>query len=152
METISPFFATPNFGLLFLLSFLAATLLPIGSEWLLVVMIIQGFSLPQTVVVATCGNTLGACSTYAIGIWGSNFLIRRVLRLEDGTIERASNLYRRWGSWSLLLSWLPVIGDPLCLVAGIFRVGSGRFGMLVFVGKFCRYATVALLAQAGKGF
>lgn len=152
MESYSHMFTTPGYELLFLLSFLAATLLPLGSEWLLVVMIIQGFEPVQSVIVATCGNTAGACTTYLIGIWGSNFVIRRLLRLDEKTIARASVLYDRWGSWSLLLSWIPVIGDPLCLVAGIFRVAFGRFCLLVFVGKFCRYATVALLALAGKGY
>jgi len=152
MDSLSLLSADPGFGMLFILSFLAATLLPLGSEWLLVLLILRGFNPAEAVIVATCGNSLGACTTYLIGIWGSDFLIRRILRLDEQTVTRATALYHRWGNWSLLLSWLPVIGDPLCLVAGVFRTGFCRFGLLVFVGKFCRYATVALLAQAGKGY
>jgi membrane protein YqaA with SNARE-associated domain len=60
-------------------------------------------------------------------------------------------MYEKYGIWSLLVSWLPVIGDPLCLVAGIFRIGFIRFSVLVFVGKFSRYAILALLAEQATG-
>jgi membrane protein YqaA with SNARE-associated domain len=68
---------------LFFLSFAASTLLPIGSEWLLVALILKGFSPLMMVVVATAGDYLGACSTYWIGVYGSPFLIRKVLRIDE---------------------------------------------------------------------
>ncbi len=153
MDILSSFytFTTPSLSLLFILSFLAATILPIGSEWLLIVMIVHGFSLPSVVITATLGNYLGACTTYLIGIWGSDFIIRTVFRIDDRQLERAENLYEKYGSWSLLLSWLPVVGDPLCLIGGVFRISIFRFSFLVFVGKFFRYAILALLAQYGTG-
>ena len=144
-------FATPSLSQLFVLSFLAATILPIGSEWLLLVMVMHGFSLPSVVITATVGNYLGACTTYLIGIWGSDFIIRTILRISDRQLERAENLYQKYGSWSLLLSWLPVVGDPLCLIGGVFRISIFRFSFLVFVGKFFRYAILALLVQYGTG-
>jgi membrane protein YqaA with SNARE-associated domain len=153
MDILSSFYtlATPSLSLLFVLSFLAATILPIGSEWLLIVMVVQGFTLPSVVITATLGNYLGACTTYLIGIWGSDFIIRTVCRIDDRQLERAENLYKQYGSWSLLLSWLPVVGDPLCLIGGVFRISIFRFSFLVFVGKFFRYAILALLAQYGTG-
>jgi membrane protein YqaA with SNARE-associated domain len=151
MDILHSLADSPSLPALFLLSFLAATVLPIGSEWLLVVMILQGFSLVDVVLTASFGNFLGACTTYLIGIWGSDFLIRTVLRISDQQLNRAKTMYGTYGKWSLLLSWLPVIGDPLCLLAGIFRVGFGRFALLVFVGKFSRYAAVAVLSQPGTG-
>jgi membrane protein YqaA with SNARE-associated domain len=151
MDILSTFFSTPNLPLLFILSFLASTILPIGSEWLLIVMVLQGFPLQSTVISATLGNFLGACTTYLIGIWGANFIIRKILRISDTQLVNTKKMYEKYGSWSLLLSWLPVIGDPLCLVAGVFRVSFIRFSILVLVGKFFRYAILALLAQQGTG-
>ena len=151
MDILPSLLTTPSLPLLFALSFLAATILPIGSEWLLIVMVLQGFSLQNVVITATFGNYFGACTTYLIGIWGADFFIRRILRIGDTQIVKARKLYGKYGTWSLLLSWLPVVGDPLCLVAGIFRISFIRFSVLVFVGKFFRYAILALLAQHGTG-
>lgn len=151
MEILDALSGTPSLPALFLLSFLASTILPIGSEWLLVVMIMQGFSLHHVVLTASLGNFLGACTTYLIGIWGSDYFIRTVLRIDDNQLTKARKIYGKYGAWSLLLSWLPVVGDPLCLMAGIFRIGFGRFSLLVFVGKFSRYATLAFLILHGTG-
>ncbi len=128
---------------LFVLSFLAATVLPLGSEWLLVALILKFFDPGSAVTVATVGNFLGACTTYGIGIWGSAFLLQKVLRVNMEQTERAAAFFRRYGSWALLLSWVPVIGDPLCLVAGSLRCNFFLFAVLVFIGKFARYAFIA---------
>ena len=130
---------------LFLLSFLASTLVPLGSEWLLVALLVKGFPAQALVLTATLGNTLGACTTYAVGVWGSTLLIDRVLRLDRSRVEQAMRLYGRYGVWSLLLSWLPVIGDPLCLAAGLMRLAFPRFAGLVLLGKFARYAILAVI-------
>jgi membrane protein YqaA with SNARE-associated domain len=134
---------------LFILSFLAATVVPLGSEWLLVALIFQSFSVPEVVLVATVGNYLGACTTYAIGFWGADFLIHRLLRVDAEHEAKAAAFFRKYGSWSLLLSWVPLIGDPLCLIAGSLRLNFLLFSLLVFVGKVCRYALVAAVATAG---
>ncbi|MBT1076376.1 YqaA family protein [Geobacter grbiciae] len=134
---------------LFGLSFLASTLVPIGSEWLLVTLLLKHHDPALAVGVATVGNWLGACTTYAIGMWGGPFLVRRVLRIDEATERRADRLYGRYGSWSLLFSWLPVIGDPLCLVGGILRVRFVRFSLLVGSGKLARYAFIAWITVKG---
>lgn len=138
-------FFTPDLGYpaLFFLSFLAATILPLGSEWLLVSMVAGSFEPAMTVLVATAGNTLGACTTYAIGIWGGAYLVGKVLRIDAKTQKKAEQFYRKWGQWSLLLSWVPVLGDPLCLVGGIARMRFLLFLILVLAGKFARYAVLA---------
>lgn len=151
MELLYAITDSPGLPALFLLSFLAATILPIGSEWLLIILILQGFSPTNVVITASVGNFLGACTTYLIGIWGSDFFIRTILRISDQQLARSKTVYEKYGVWSLLLSWLPVVGDPLCLLAGLFSVGFGRFSLLVFVGKFSRYATLAFLALPGTG-
>lgn len=151
MEILQPLFDTPNQLLLFVLSFLAATLLPIGSEWLLIVMILQGFNPEQTILTATLGNYLGACTNYCIGMWGSEFFTRKILRIDIKEEDRAKRIYEKYGSWSLLFAWLPVVGDPLCVFAGAFKVHFFKFSLLVFIGKFLRYAILAFFVLQGQG-
>lgn len=135
---------------LFVLSFLAATVLPVGSEWLLIGLIIKSWDAEQVVAVATVGNYLGACTTYGIGHWGSDFFMHKVLRINADQSEKAAALFKKYGSWSLLLSWLPLVGDPLCLVAGSLRLNFLLFSCFVFIGKLVRYALVA--AVTSKSF
>jgi len=136
---------------LFALSFAAATLLPIGSEWLLATLLLQGGDPLFLVVTATAGNLLGAISTWLVGRYGGEFLIRRCLRIDRETQQRAEERYSRYGLWSLLLSWVPIIGDPLCLIAGLFRVRLAIFIPLVGLGKLGRYLLLAWAVVAGRG-
>lgn len=134
---------------LFLLSLLAATLLPMGSEWLLVTLILQGSSVSQVIAVATLGNVLGAFITYGFGIWGSDFFMKKLLRIEEKQSAKAVKLFQRYGTASLLFAWVPVIGDPLCLAAGILRLQPLLFFVPVFLGKLGRYAFIAMLVGMG---
>jgi membrane protein YqaA with SNARE-associated domain len=131
---------------LFLLSFLAATLLPLGSEWLLAGMILAKQPVTTCILIATLGNTLGACTSYALGVWGADWMVRRVLRVTPERQKRAERICRRYGGWVLLFSWTPLIGDPLCLAGGALKIPFGRFLFPVFTGKLGRYLAVALLA------
>jgi membrane protein YqaA with SNARE-associated domain len=144
------FLTTHGLPALFLLSFLASTLIPLGSEWLLIALLAKGFTPMPVVLVASAGNFLGACTSYLIGIYGSSFIEEKLLRMDNTGRERAERAFRRFGSWSLLFTWLPVVGDPLCLVAGVMKVGFSRFAILVMLGKAGRYAVVAWAAIAGK--
>ncbi len=128
---------------LFIISFLAATVLPLGSEWLLVALILNDCNLEQAVIVASIGNYLGSCTTYLIGLTGTPFLIEKFLKIDQTKMTKAQSIYTKFGSWSLLLTWLPIIGDPLCLIGGALRVNFSVFSILVFIGKFARYAVVA---------
>jgi len=133
---------------LFVLSFLASSLIPLGSEWLLVALIVKGLPVESLVITATLGNSLGACTTYAIGLWGSALLIDRVLRIDRQRVDHAMALYRKYGSWSLLFSWLPIIGDPLCLAAGLLKFRFPLFAALIVLGKLGRYVAVAVITRA----
>ncbi len=137
------FLTSNGYPALFLLSFLASTLLPLGSEWLLVALLIKGFVPLHLVMVASVGNFLGACTTYALGIYGSRFIEEKIFKMDERDRRRAELTFERFGSWSLLFTWLPVIGDPLCLAAGVLKVGFTRFAVLVMLGKMIRYAVVA---------
>lgn len=134
---------------LFLLSFLASTLVPLGSEWLLVVLLSNGFDPSHVVSVATVGNSCGALTTYAIGIWGGPFLVHRILRISQESQERAEYYFSRYGSWTLFFSWLPILGDPLCFVGGVLRIRLWKFVLLVATGKYFRYLLVAKLVADG---
>ena len=136
---------------LFALSFLAATVIPLGSEWLLVALILQGHGAVPVVTVATIGNFLGACTTYGIGYLGSVFIMHKILRISDRESGRAMTIYTRYGSWSLFFSWVPIIGDPLCLVAGSLKLSPLIFSIFVFSGKLARYWLLAKLTVMGVG-
>jgi len=141
----------PGYVALFFVSFLASTLLPLGSEWLLVMMLLGGYEPLYSVAVATVGNYLGAVVTYLIGIWGGSWLIERVMRVSPEQQERARNYYRRYGAFTLFFSWLPIIGDPLCLVGGMLRINFGLFSLLVASGKLTRYTVTAWITLAAAG-
>jgi len=132
---------------LFLISFAASTLLPLGSEWLLVGLLLSGKPLAACVLVATLGNSLGSCTCYFIGRSGSDWLLGRRFQLSADQRERSERLFHRYGSWALLFTWLPVIGDPLCVSGGLLRIHFCRFLLPVASGKFLRYLAVALTAS-----
>jgi membrane protein YqaA with SNARE-associated domain len=100
-------------------------------------------NLVALVGVATAGNVLGSLVNWALGRFFSEFRDHRWFPIGDRSFGRASDWYRRYGVWSLLLSWLPIIGDPLTVVAGALRVDLLRFLILVSIGKAARYVFVA---------
>ncbi len=137
--------------LLFGSAFLSATLLPFYSEVVLVAQLIKH---PQAqiflVLVASCGNTAGAALNWFMGRYLLHYQERRWFPIRAEQLHKAQDWFARFGQWSLLLSWLPVGGDALTLLAGVMRVPFGRFLVLTFIGKAGRYLVVALaLAQIG---
>src|SRR5262245_14418144 len=136
------------FGL-FVSAFLSATLLPGSSEAALVALLALGQSdAVLLVAVATAGNVLGSAVNWAMGRFFAHYADRPWFPVSAAAFERATAWYRRFGVWSLLFAWLPVIGDPLTLAAGVLRTGFWRFLALVTLGKAGRYAFIAL-AVAG---
>jgi membrane protein YqaA with SNARE-associated domain len=99
--------------------------------------------------VAAADNYLGALSSCRIGRYGGEFLKVRVLGMDDNSTRQAESLYQRFGSYSLLLSWLPTVGDPLCLIGGCSRSTSSAFPSRVFSGNLARCAAVAWLTLKG---
>lgn len=130
---------------LFASAFLSATLLPGSSEALLLLRLAQGEDAGMLVLVATAGNLLGSVLTYLMGWSGNRLLHQRFLRISEADVARAERWFARWGKPSLLLAWLPVVGDPLCFLAGMLRAPLLWFVVLVGVGKLGRYAFLAAL-------
>ena len=131
--------------LLFGSAFLAATILPFYSEVVLFALLREGGDPLTLVSVATLGNTLGAVVNWLLGLFVLRFRHRRWFYFNDEQIERAQCWYQRHGVWSLLLAWLPVVGDALTLIAGIMRVRLWVFLVLVGFGKAARYVSVVYL-------
>lgn len=132
---------------LFLSAFLAATIFPAQSEILLSAMIIANKSnYILLLLTATLGNVLGSIVNWLMGIYVVRFKDKRYFPLSDKKMQKYSNLYRKWVKSSLLLAWLPIIGDPLTIVAGIFRTNIWQFILLVTIGKLARYIFVAFVS------
>ena len=134
------------YGGLFIAAFLAATILPAQSEAGLAALVLASpASVTLLVVTASLGNVLGSVVNWYLGLSINRFTGKRWLPMNTH-LSRAISWYSRYGRWSLLLSWAPVIGDPLTVVAGIMREPFLRFLFIVGIAKTGRYIVVALLA------
>jgi len=133
------------YGGLFLAAFLAATLLPMQSEAALVALLLADYPPWLLVLVASAGNILGSMVNWWLGRGLLRFQDRRWFPVSPAALARAQDGYRRWGRWSLLLSWMPIIGDPLTLAAGVMREPLRVFLPLVAVAKAGRYIVLALV-------
>ncbi|MEN8726545.1 MAG: YqaA family protein [Sulfurovum sp.] len=132
---------------LFTVAFLSATLLPMGSEALLLYDISQNYSLVLLWTFATVGNTLGSMVNYWLGFKGETYLEEKG-HLSVKKMEKARGFFDRYGGWTLLLSWAPIIGDPLTFIAGVLRYNFKWFALIVAVAKGTRYAIVIFLASS----
>ena len=131
---------------LFLVAFLAATVLPAQSEvGLAGLLLSEDYSLVFLVAVASAGNTLGAVVNWVLGRGIDRFSDRSWFPVKPERLERATRWYHRYGRWSLLLSWAPIVGDPLTVVAGVLREPFVSFLVLVTLAKTGRYIAVAAL-------
>ena len=129
---------------IFASAFVSATLLPAQSEAVLGALLAEGsHSTLLLIAVATLGNTLGAATNWLLGLYVNRFQHRRWFPVKPERLAQAERWYRRWGRWSLLLSWTPVFGDALCLAAGILREPFRSFFLIVLVAKLLRYLAVA---------
>jgi len=135
---------------LFAVSFLAATILPLSSEVLFGALIAEGYGLGSLLFWATLGNTLGAYVNWWLGTLlrsnYSRFEDYRWIRITGEEIERAGVWFNRYGKWSLLVAWAPVLGDGLTVFAGISRVPLWQLAALAGIGKFTRYFFIAQIA------
>jgi membrane protein YqaA with SNARE-associated domain len=128
---------------LFSAAFIAATIFPMQSEAILVGLILSDrYSLAGLLLVASVGNTLGAAVNWALGRGIERFRDKSWFPVKPDKLEKAQAWYRKYGKWSLLLSWLPVGGHALTVVAGVLREPLWIFLILVFIGKFLRYAVL----------
>ncbi|PUB14309.1 YqaA family protein [Yoonia sediminilitoris] len=134
---------------LFLSALIAATILPMQSEAVLVGLLLQGErTVVWLLVIATTGNVLGSLINWYLGRFLLRFRDRSWFPASNQQLTRAEGWYHRYGRWSLLGSWLPIVGDPLTVVAGILREPLPTFLLLVTLAKGTRYVVLAALTLA----
>lgn len=129
---------------LFLISFLAATILPAQSEAGLVALILSNkHSIITLVTLASVGNIIGAVMNWFLGTQVERFKERSWFPIRPKKLDKASRWYHKYGRWSLLLSWVPIVGDPLTIAAGVLKEPFWSFVLLVGIAKTTRYAVLA---------
>lgn len=134
--------------LLFTAAFLAATIIPAQSEAVLIGLLMKGEHTVMTLVlVATVGNVLGSCVNWWLGRFLEHYKNRRWFPVTPDALDRASRTYQRYGIWTLMFAWVPIIGDPLTVVAGVLRVPFALFVLFVTIGKAARYIALAAALQ-----
>jgi len=139
------------FGL-FMAALGAATLLPMQSETVLAGMLLsQAYPAVVLLSVATLGNVLGSILNWLMGRSIIRLRHKRWFPASETQLEKAQRFYLKYGYWSLLLSWVPLIGDPLTLIAGVLREPLWRFVLIVTVAKGARYLVVAALVTRAIG-
>ncbi|WP_122582259.1 YqaA family protein [Pseudomonas viridiflava] len=139
------------FGL-FMAALGAATLLPMQSETVLAGMLLsQAYPAVVLLSVATAGNVLGSILNWLLGRSIIRLRHKRWFPASEAQLEKAQRFYLKYDYWSLLLSWVPLIGDPLTLIAGVLREPLWRFVLIVTVAKGARYLVVAALVTHAMG-
>lgn len=131
---------------LFISAFGAATLLPLQSEAVLITLLVQAkHSALILIVVATIGNVLGSCVNWYLGLKIEQFKDKKWFPVSAEKMQKAENIYQKYGFWSLFLSWTPVIGDPITLIAGLMKENFWRFLFIVTLAKAGRYIVLYLI-------
>ena len=129
---------------LFLICFLSATILPLTSEGVLLLFLINGFDPLFCLIIATIGNSIGGSTNYFIGRMAKTKTLERFVK--DGQRRRRLILsVKKHGIWIGLIAWTPIIGDPLMILTGFFRVRMLPLFALMAIGKMLRYSLIILL-------
>jgi membrane protein YqaA with SNARE-associated domain len=134
-----------NYIYLFFSALIAATVLPLSSEAVLTALVYQQHSPFLLWLVATAGNTLGSCINWYLGKSCLHLQSRNWFPVKAEQLAKAQQEFQKYGVLSLLFAWLPIVGDPLTLLAGVMRVEFWKFLILVAIGKGVRYGVVIYL-------
>ncbi len=125
---------------LLIISFLAATILPLSSELVLSTMLLtDSFDKYLLLVVASFGNIFGSSVNWYLGKKILIFKDKKWFPVNEKQIAKSEMYFKKYGIWSLLLAWVPIIGDPLTVIAGVLRVNFFTFLLLVSISKTSRY-------------
>ncbi|WP_340820288.1 YqaA family protein [Methanolobus sp. WCC4] len=133
---------------LFIASFLASTILPLGSEAFVVLLISKGFDTLPIIMVASVGNYLGSCTTYYVGLRGRTDIIERFFSISEEQLKRTDSMFSKYGTFLLLFTWMPLIGDAIAATGGVLKLDFRTFSIYVFLGKFARYVTLAYITTS----
>ena len=131
---------------LFISSFLSSTILPGHSEIILTAFIfLKKYPIIDLIFFASIGNILGSILNWCIGYFLTNLKDRKWFPINKSQLTRASSWFLKYGKWTLFLSWVPIIGDTLTIIAGIFRVPIHTFIFIVSLAKTMRYVFISLV-------
>ena len=131
---------------LFIISFLAATILPLSSELMLAsILSIENYNRTLLIVFSSLGNILGSVFNWVLGFYFIKLQNKKWFPFNEKQISKSSLWFEKFGKWSLLFAWVPIIGDPLTFVAGTMKTKFFIFLILVGIGKISRYLFISLL-------
>ncbi len=136
------FFSLGYFGLFFA-SFLSATVVPFSSEGILLLFLSATYSPISCLFVATIGNSLGGITNYLIGSLGNPLWLKR-FGINENKVASFEKRIQKFGFWLAFFSWVPIIGDPLTIALGFFKVPFWKVLILLIIGKFLRYFILVL--------
>ena len=129
-------------GGLFISAFISSTVAPGGSEAVLAYMVSAGhYQVEFLVIIATVGNTLGAMTTWGLGVLAAKKFPAATLLSENK--QKALDILRKKGIWTLLFTWLPVVGDALCFAGGWLKLPFFQACLIILLGKLGRYTAIA---------
>ncbi|MFA7081565.1 MAG: YqaA family protein [Bacteroidales bacterium] len=132
---------------LFIASFLSSTIIPLGSEFVLIALVANGFDPYLCVLIATIGNSIGGMTSYGIGYLGKIEWIEKYFRTPREKILSFQERIKRWGPAAGLLAWLPFIGDVIAIGLGFFRLNPWRSFLYMFIGRIIRYSFIGGIMQ-----
>lgn len=141
METL----LEPGYWGMFLSAFLAATVLPFSSDVIYGLMLLSQYDPFWTTVMASLGNWLGGMSSYYLGFLGYWVWIEKYWGVKKAKVEKWENKARKFGAWPALISWLPIIGDPIAIALGFFKLNVYKVAVLMLIGKTLRYLTIGIV-------
>ena len=131
-----------DIGGLFISAFISSTIAPGGSEAILAYIVATGhYQVEMVVIVATIGNTLGAITTWGLGVLAANKI--PIASLLSANKKKALDVVRKKGIWILFFTWLPVVGDVLCFAGGWLKLPFFQACLIILLGKLGRYAVIA---------
>jgi len=130
--------------IMFITAFSSATLIPMGSEAVLLYNLSQNYDFVLMFSLAVIGNTLGAFVNYYLGYKGEEYLKRKKY-LKEQTIIKHKHTFNKYGAFALLLAWVPILGDGLTFVAGMLKYSLIKFSVYVFLSKLFRYAVIVII-------
>ena len=136
--------------LLLFVCFVSATIVPFSSEIVFASFVWMGHSPAMAILIASIGNCAGVTLNYIIGRFGTRWLIERVFKFDQNRLKEYSAHQEKYGTWILLASWLPVVGDPITLYAGIVRMHFAKFALIAFSTRIARYIVLYYIVVAIK--
>ena len=144
VEQLTDFFKDYGYWGMGVLSFLSGSIVPIASEVLLLFFLGIGMNAMLLVIVATIGNTLGGITCFLMGYLADKDMVGRLFRIPEKRMRRADELIQKYGYWTVAFSFLPALGEVILVALGIMRVNKYKVIAVMALGKFLRYAFVAL--------